>query len=547
MLEAVVAHGLDGYPSLRQSQLSFARLKMGQPHEALAAAEQAIGLCGATVNDCVGGLRERARARAALGDEPAALADINDALDRVEKMRTQLVPSDFFKQDFPRTQDSLYSEAIALNLKAHQDAHALETAELARSRAFVDLLAARAIDPTGPSIVFRGSADSPGGTNGLRSAVAARSASVIDIARNATRLGSTFVLYWVADDRLTIWTVTPDGAVNSRQVNVLRSKLEALVTATGTLADSTATGTRSASAWRELYDLLIQPVRSALPRPNGSLLTIVPHGPLVSLSFAGLQDSRGRYLLEDYTLHYAPAASMFQFTAAAKRPAGRSGDMLLIADPALPVRSRLDEPLPRLAGARAETESIAKLVPAGRATMLRDTSATESAVKAAAVDKSVLHFATHAIVRDDDPFGSFLALGATSGGPDSDGLLTAQEIYGWNLHADLVVLSACRSGAGHITGDGVATFARAFMYAGTPSLIVSLWDVADEASNRLLPGFYRAWFSGQSKARALRAAQLQLLRDLRAGKVQVKTAAGLVALPEHPVFWAGFALIGEPE
>jgi CHAT domain-containing protein len=74
--------------------------------------------------------------------------------------------------------------------------------------------------------------------------------------------------------------------------------------------------------------------------------------------------------------------------------------------------------------------------------------------------------------------------------------------------ADLVVLSACRSGDGRVTGDGVATFARAFIYAGAPSVVVSLWDVADEPTSRLLPDFYRAWFGGQSKARALRAAQL---------------------------------------
>jgi CHAT domain-containing protein len=71
--------------------------------------------------------------------------------------------------------------------------------------------------------------------------------------------------------------------------------------------------------------------------------------------------------------------------------------------------------------------------------------------------------------------------------------------------------------------------------------------VADEPANRLLPGFYRAWLGGQSKARALRTAQLQLLRDLRAGKVLLQTQAGLVTLPEHPVFWAGFVLIGEPK
>jgi CHAT domain-containing protein len=157
----------------------------------------------------------------------------------------------------------------------------------------------------------------------------------------------------------------------------------------------------------------------------------------------------------------------------------------------------------------------------------------------------VLHFATHAIVNDAQPFSSFLALGR-SANPD-DGTLTAQEIYGLNLQADVVVLSACRSGGGRVTGDGMATFARAFMYAGTPSLITSVWDVADESSAQLIPGFYRSWRAGASKARALRNTQLAFLRDLRAGTVTVDSVAGPVVLPEHPALWAGFMLIGEPD
>jgi CHAT domain-containing protein len=125
-------------------------------------------------------------------------------------------------------------------------------------------------------------------------------------------------------------------------------------------------------------------------------------------------------------------------------------------------------------------------------------------------------------------------------------MLTAEEIYKLDLDAGLVVLSACRSGDGPVTGDGIATFARAFMSAGTPSLVVSLWGVADQPTNRMLPEFYRAWLGGQSRARALRTAQLHLLRDLRANSVRVETPLGVVPIREDPVFWAGFSLIGDP-
>ena len=147
-------------------------------------------------------------------------------------------------------------------------------------------------------------------------------------------------------------------------------------------------------------------------------------------------------------------------------------------------------------------------------------------------------------MRDADPLSSFLALGA---GRDDDGKLTAEKIYGLKLDADLVVLSACRSGDGLVTGDGIAGLARAFFYAGAPSLIVSLWDVADAPTSRLVPAFYREWLRGAGKARALRAAQLELIRELRAGHVKVATPAGEIVVPEDPAFWAGFILLGEPD
>jgi len=111
----------------------------------------------------------------------------------------------------------------------------------------------------------------------------------------------------------------------------------------------------------------------------------------------------------------------------------------------------------------------------------------------------------------------------------------------------LVVLSACRSGDGLVTGDGVAALARAFFYAGAPSVVVSVWDVADAPTSRLLPAFYRAWLGGADKANALRAAQLELIRDLRAGRVRTNTPVGEIVIPEDPAFWAGFVLLGEPD
>ena len=516
--------------------------------------------CGARESlDCVRALAHRSEVKAALGRQDEALQDVQAALQTIESVRARLVPADFFKQQFHVGQEETYSDAIALQLRANAAGEALETAELARARAFVDLLASRELQlPGAPASI----AKEEGGMK-LASRVAAPPAKMGDLAATASRLGSTLLVYWTTRDAVFIWVVMPGGKVVASRVEVARSRLTDLIRATAPF-DAPAAGSQSrpvgvvatrgansigltpaSMAWRQLYDLLVKPVRSSLPRTTGTLLTIVPHGPLAALAFAALQDERGRYFLEDYTLHYVPSGAVLQFTAAKRQKDSRAGRVLMVADPVPPGLSTFERPLPRLPGARAEARAIAGLIPRARMTMLEGNASDEPAVRDASNGKAVLHFATHAIVRDDEPFSSFLAVGRAMGG--DDGLLTAQEIYGLRLDADLVVLSACRSAGGRVTGDGIATFARAFIYAGAPSLVASMWDVADEPTNRLLPAFYRTWLGGATKARALRRAQLDLLNDLRAGRVQLDTPAGPVSLPEHPVFWAGFALLGEPE
>ena len=602
-LEQVLAHGVDSYPARRQRMLSLAYSKMNLTRDALDAATKAVDLCQRDEAVCIDALGRRAAAHAALANAQAALADINAALELIEALRTRLVPRDFFKQDFVHAQSSIYSQAIALQLQNKQERQALETAELARARAFLDLLASRDVQlkerdrsaiaslrqsatqgdqrpmsridlqasnaPALTDVIVRGSrsvtaaARDVAGDLELRSFVSASPSATDDLVATAARLKSTMVVYWVGEDELFIWAVAPDGSVQARRVSVPQGRLIELIRETSPIPEKTTKDpapvivmrgdstmpVRAARpvAWRALYDLLIQPIRAVLPQTPGALLTIVPQGPLLNLSFAALQNARGRYLLEDYALHYAPAGAVLQYTAPKKRADARTGPMLLVADPALPKLTTLDRPLPRLPGARGEAAQIARLVPARRLTVLQDDNASENLTRENVADKAVLHFATHAIVSDDDPFASFLALGPAAGGTSADGRLTSQEVYGLDLEADLVVLSACRSAGGSVTGDGISAFARAFIYAGTASLVASLWDVADEPTNRLLPHFYKSWLAGASKSRALRDAQLRLLRDLRAGRVTLNTPAGLVAIPEHPVFWAGFALFGEPE
>lgn len=576
VLENVIGAGRDAYIPLRYGQLSEAYALLGRHADALAAAQQALDRCGQSHEACVGGQLARARALAASGNTVAALSDLNVAQTMLEGLRARLVPSDFFRRNFHLAYEPLYGKAISLQVQEGQAALALETAERSRARAFLDLLASRAVMrrpdaramtppdallarplPLGADVTSAGPATARRGEGGAP-------ATAAQLTETSARLGSTMLAYWVGDEELFIWVVAPTGQVHVRRVPVLRSTLARLVREASPVTDAPAataaqgtarvasTGRGGArrlhpTAWRELYGLLIDPVRTALPATTGALLTVVPHGPLHGLAFAALQNPQRRYLLEDYTLHYAPAGALLSFTSAMRRPEARSGSLLVVADPTAPRLSPLDRPFVRLPGARLEAAAISRVVGPSQSTSLVDADATEGRVRDAVGGRAVLHFATHAVVRDDEPLASYLALGASGDAPDGDGRLSAEEVYGLTLAADLVVLSACQSAGGMVGGDGVATFARAFLYAGSASLLASVWDVADEPTNRLLPAFYRAWRGGASKAAALRQAQLGLLADLRAGRVRVSTPVGRVPVSEHPVFWAGFVLFGEPE
>src|SRR5262249_6645234 len=157
------------------------------------------------------------------------------------------------------------------------------------------------------------------------------------------------------------------------------------------------------SSWRDLYKTLIEPVRGQLPGADGRL-TIIPSGPLFQLSFAALQDSAGRYLVEDYDLHYAPAISALEFTGRRQQLVAENagGPWAIVGNPqALPMVGN-HELLP-LPGAGREIATISTIAPRGHVLRLDAARADESALARALSTShpSVLHFATHGLVFDD--------------------------------------------------------------------------------------------------------------------------------------------------
>jgi len=125
-------------------------------------------------------------------------------------------------------------------------------------------------------------------------------------------------------------------------------------------------------------------------------------------------------------------------------------------------------------------------------------------------------------------------------------MLTTASIYSLRLHTRMVVLSACRTGLGPVSADGVAGLSRAFFYAGSASVLTTLWDVADQPTAVLMPLFYQNLAAGQSRAQALRSAQLELIAQLREGRLRVPVGATRQPIPERPAYWAAFSLSGQP-
>jgi CHAT domain-containing protein/tetratricopeptide (TPR) repeat protein len=546
LLEGVVARGVTPETGpVWYAQLSRAYVGVGRLADGLAAADQALALArqAGVVDRVLPALHARARALLRLGRREEALADAREEIAGLERLRGELVPDDFMKRGFADQHQAVFELTIEVLEGEGRHRDALEASEQARARAFLDLLATREAGV----------------------AVAAPAASADEVVATARRLGSTLLSYFVGDEALFIWVVGGDGTVRGRRVAVPAERVWALVRETrGALRDAGArrprgegeqaglvtrgggrllVGGGGSRAWRQLHDVLIAPVWAYLPRAAGSRLTIVPHGPLFLLSFAALRDAAGRYLVEDHALHYAPSAAVLQMTARKARH-GVFGRHVFVADPrAFPVEA--GRPLPPLPGTRREVTAGAERLKGGDNVVLTGADATEANVRRMAQGAGLLHFATHGIVRDDRPLESFLALdrGADSAG---DGRLTVEEIYGLDLQASLVVLSACRTGLGQLSSDGIVGLTRAFFYAGAASVVATLWDVADEPTYRLVSSFYARLATAPDKARALRAAQLSMLRALRAGEVKLPSAAGPVVLPEHPVLWAGFVLVGEP-
>ena len=292
---------------------------------------------------------------------------------------------------------------------------------------------------------------------------------------------------------------------------------------------------------RRLHAALVAPWLRRLPTGIRRLV-LVPDGALHSLPFEVLEDggAKSRRLLEDFAVSYSPSATVWRrLEEAHGSRGGPRFDLLAIANPSAgPARqsgtSRLyaDEGYRSrpLRFADAEVDAISRYGGPGSQTRT-GAAASEYSVKRSALERfRVLHFAAHAFVSDHVPWRSALLLPGNEPGQE-DGFLQAREISRLRLDSDLVVLSACQSGAGQLLpGEGLQGLAEAFFDAGARSVVASLWDIDDERTARFMQDFYGHLADGEPITEALASGKRdQLRRD-----------------PELAArYWAPFVLIGD--
>jgi CHAT domain-containing protein len=482
-----------------------------------------------------------------------------------ESLRGQLGNNDQNKVSIFERQANTYRTLEEVLIAQNKPTIALEVSERGRARAFVELLTQRLA--TASKAKATDTSLTPSASSGSPSA-ATPPFTLAQMQQLAKAQNATLVEYSIIYDdfkiqgkqesreaALYIWVISPTGAVTFRQADLKplwqqqNTSLKQLVTASrkgigvrdrsDILVTANIDPTTQATRLQQLHKLLIDPIADLLPpaaQPNrpADRVIFIPQGALFLAPFPALQAANGQYLIEKYTPLTAPSIQVLTLTHQQKQNLPPSTATLVAGDPTMPritvpgadTPLRLD-PLP---GAKQEAIAVAKTL---NTPALTGNQASKRAIVQQMPNARIIHLATHGLLDDFKGLGvpGAIALAPDGTGQPNDGLLTADDILDLKLKADLVVLSACNTGQGKFTGDGVIGLSRSFISAGVPSVLVSLWAVPDAPTASLMTEFYRNWQERKlDKAEALRQAMLTTRQT-----------------HPNPRDWAAFTLIGEAE
>lgn len=477
-----------------------------------------------------------------------ATKNLTAAIEIWESLRLGL--TDENKVSLFDTQLQTYSNLQTALIAQNQREKALEIAERGRARAFAELVA------SGLGAQFAEQFQTP------------TPPTVADIRKIARQENATLVEYSIVNNQLYIWVIQPNGTIDLRTVNLSnldlslgeaaeRSQIAAVAgVSRGTqdtvnnfvretrtsatkpnIAYQLPTATRGADnstriknhrLWKS-YQFLIEPIADLLPTNPETPVILIPQGPLFLIPFAALQDNNGNYFIEKHNIAIAPSIQVLDLThRQQQRTANTTGNVLVVGNPKMPplpnTFGEQPQPLEPLPHAEEEAKAIAKLL---KVEPLLGAAATETAVVERMKSASIIHLATHGLLDELKDLSGMPGAIVLAPSDNADGFLTASEIITLKLNAQLVVISACNTGRGKITGDGVIGLSRAFLAAGVPRAIVSLWSIPDAPTAYLNIEFYRQMEKGSDRSLALRQAMLATMK----------------AYP-HPRDWAGFILVG---
>jgi len=401
-------------------------------------------------------LLTRARLHRARRENDAASRDLAEAFAEIEQQRAA-APSGDLRWSIFDASDEVIAESVDLLLARGDPAGALALADRARSRVLLDALSA-APAPHLPASLAPDTA---------------------------------LIEYMWLGDRLIAFAAERNG-VTAATVGASRSTIAELV---AQFRDALAHGDNAAGA--KLYALLVAPLAPRIARHES--VVVVPDGPLHGLPFGALFDARSsRYLIEDHAIVIAPSAAVYDASLRrAQSRANASAGLLLVAQP-----KRGDAALNT-----AEANAIAPLY--ANVERLSGADATRDALARACANAAVLHFAGHGVT--DTRTRSALLLAASA---NDSGVVDTHDIASLSLPAArAVVLAACSTASGGREGrEGVDSVARAFLAAGAPSVIATLWPIDDQLAAPMFIRIHKRLAKGASPASAVREAQLDAIR-----------------------------------